>query len=256
MSETREIPLTRGKVTVVDSEDFARLNLRRWYAKGKNGHDYAVRAMQTNHKKLTIRMANEILGIPSGSIVDHANGDALDNRKSNLRPATKQQNNRNARFALGISGFRGVTIDKHGVLWVAQIKCDGRRICLGRFADKISAALAYDAAAREYHGEFAVLNFKDYCEASPSPALCMKPGIPHESPAPLVHSRTLNIEIERHKPNGRTAYGRLTGRITSSLLHSTSMRRATRAQLRVASSRLCETPGAVRSLKSVPRREI
>ncbi len=94
--------------------------------------------------------------------VDHANGDILDNRRSNLRAATRSENNSNRqKFSNGTpaSKYKGVQFT-HGK-WAASIQKDKERKWLGYFKHEDSAAKAYDIAAKELHGEFAVLNFPD-----------------------------------------------------------------------------------------------
>ena len=98
------------------------------------------------------------------ALTDHANGDGLDNRRSNIRPATRSQNgaNRQARRKFA-SIYTGVVrrTDCRVSPWRAQITVNGTSIKLGCFADEADAARAYDRAAREYHGEYARLNFPD-----------------------------------------------------------------------------------------------
>jgi hypothetical protein len=95
-----------------------------------------------------------------GLEVDHDNGNRLDNRRENLRPATKSQNMSNrGPFLNNKSGFKGVCWHKRRQKWIAQIHVSGKRTHLGYFDDPIAAARAYDAAALELHGAFARLNF-------------------------------------------------------------------------------------------------
>lgn len=94
--------------------------------------------------------------------VDHINGNKLDNRPSNLRAATFAQNSRNYKKPSGRnSKFRGVYKPNGSPSWVAAINCSEtkKKLHLGCFASEIDAALAYDAAACQKHGEFATLNF-------------------------------------------------------------------------------------------------
>lgn len=108
-----------------------------------------------------------ILGLAPGQVGDHRNGNGLDNRRENLRMATYSQNNQNARpSSKKASPFKGVSIrcNRFGGRykarpWAAEIHVDGRKIGLGSFPDEVSAAKAYDVAAREHFGEFAKLNF-------------------------------------------------------------------------------------------------
>lgn len=95
-------------------------------------------------------------------MVDHRNGDKLDNRTENLRPATIKENNRNKRAQRnGRSGFKGVAWDSTSGRWKAHIYADGKRYVLGYFEDPRDAARAYNEAAPQYHGEFARLNDLD-----------------------------------------------------------------------------------------------
>lgn len=96
--------------------------------------------------------------IPRGREVDHRNLNRLDNRRSNLRMATRQQNSANC-SRKSASRFRGVTWDKARGKWAAGVKIDYVRHNLGRFDNEEDAARAYDAAARVAFGEFARLNF-------------------------------------------------------------------------------------------------
>ena len=92
--------------------------------------------------------------------IDHKNGDGLLNTEENLRFSTHAQNLSNRGSQTGnASGHKGVGWFKRYSKWRAQIGVNGKMIHLGYFADKVEAALAYDAAALKYHGEFAVLNF-------------------------------------------------------------------------------------------------
>jgi HNH endonuclease len=91
---------------------------------------------------------------------DHVNGDGLDNRRENLRPATRAQNAANSRKAAGCSSaFKGVCLTRWG--WQAYIKVDGKRRHLGYFTGEIEAAKTYDAAAREAWGDYSRPNFPD-----------------------------------------------------------------------------------------------
>lgn len=97
-------------------------------------------------------------------IVDHINGDTLDNRRCNLRVCTAEQNSRNVKARAGTSRFKGVCLDVSG--WHAQIRQGCKTTHLGFFKTEEEAARAYDAAARSRHGDFASLNFPVPGEAS------------------------------------------------------------------------------------------
>lgn len=152
---SREIALTKGKVTIVDESDYDWLNQWKWY------YMTAGYAARTQNRKL-IYMHRLILGTPQGLITDHIDMDGLNNRRQNLRVCNKSQNgfNRNPRNEPNKSSkYKGVTWSKLINKWYARIY-DSRGICrnLGSFTTETEAALAYNEAALKYHGEFARLN--------------------------------------------------------------------------------------------------
>jgi len=106
-------------------------------------------------------MHKQIMRPPRGFFVDHKNRKGFDNRKANLRVATRSQNNCNRKREnrRDTSRYKGVYRDKRDNKWMVCISYNGIRIFLGRFDDEIEAAKAYDEVTRKYHGDFAVLNF-------------------------------------------------------------------------------------------------
>jgi len=157
----RRIYLDEGKWTILDLEDYYRYAGFKWCIGGENGNFYAIRGAIAGPDKIKIvRLHRLIMNAPDGVLVDHRNGDSLDNRRDNLRPATRTQNAYNARKRKNTSSrFIGIHRDKRTGRWKAQIRAQGKDIWLGRFDSEIDAARAYDAAAKKYHGEFARLNF-------------------------------------------------------------------------------------------------
>jgi len=160
----REIPLTQGKVALVDAEDFDFLNQWKWcVAKvGKCGHLYAVRCSpksENGKKKTTVRMHRVIMNAAPDILVDHKKHTTLDNRKQNLRTCTRKQNNSNSSSRKGsTSKYLGVSFDKNRKKWTVRVKIDGRVKSLGRFDEEREAAVVYNEAAKKHYGEFANLN--------------------------------------------------------------------------------------------------
>lgn len=168
MSDYKLIPLSRGRFAKVSPEDFKALSAVRWYC--QHGGGYAVRTKRnpggTKAGQRVIYMHRVILKAPPGVTVDHINGDPLDNRRSNLRLATKRQNLLNGqrqRSDQANSRFRGVVYYGRGRRkpWTARVKVGDKKVPLGYWPSEEEAARAYDAAALHYYGEFASPNFPD-----------------------------------------------------------------------------------------------
>ena len=159
----RKIYLSEGEWTIVEPEDYYRFRDFRWCVSGNGTSYYAVRNAKTGpFLTKTVSLHREIMNFPDGLIVDHRNGDSLDNRRENLRIATQSQNMQNRRKKANASSrFIGVCFKKRECLWVAQMKYKKERLWLGRFDNEIDAAKAYDTAAKKYYGEFAKLNFPE-----------------------------------------------------------------------------------------------
>ena len=156
----KEIKLSNNAKRVqVDEADFDILNGFDWKAtKDRRGVLYAT----TRIGKKRVSMHRMVMGFPE-LIVDHIDGDGLNNTRDNLRCVTQSQNMANSRrHHDGTSKYKGVTYDAQGKTknkWRAVICVNGKRHRLGRYATEKAAALAYDAAARKLNPEHAKLNF-------------------------------------------------------------------------------------------------
>lgn len=157
----KELPLNRGYVAIVDDDVFEWASRFKWtVTRGWNTH-YAVRRKKyPDGTKKSVRLHREITKARLGNRIDHINGDGLDNRRSNLRFATNQQNGRNARKQVRAtsSRFKGVSFSRVATKWEAYIKVDYKKRHIGLYLTEEEAAAAYDDAARELFGEFAALN--------------------------------------------------------------------------------------------------
>lgn len=164
----KTIPLSRGLVALVDDEDYdAVIRMGSWCATPSARTFYALRnARRPDGGPTTLRMHRFLTG---WQMVDHINGDGLDNRRSNLREATSAQNNANAQMNYNnTAGYKGVSRVKRSPNWRACIRISGKTRHLGMFPTAEDAARAYDAAARIVHGEFARLNFLADIQSAPT----------------------------------------------------------------------------------------
>jgi hypothetical protein len=154
------IPLTQGKVAIVDICDAERVSAYQWCALKSRHTWYAKTNWQKGDRTRTaIDLHRFVLEPPSGISVNHANGEGLDCRRSNLRFATRSQNGRSSkRRTDNTSGFKGASWDKINRNWRANIWLNGRGRFLGCFHSKEEAAAAYDRAAIQFFGEFARVN--------------------------------------------------------------------------------------------------
>lgn len=120
-----------------------------------NNKGYVVCGMSINGKKFTARLHRLIMGAQEGEIVDHVNGNRLDNRWQNLRIASAKENCRNRYVPVGMSRTKGVTVCSERNKWRAIIHVNGKNKFLGRFNTVQEAAKVYRKAELKYFKEYA-----------------------------------------------------------------------------------------------------
>jgi hypothetical protein len=159
-----QIPLTQGYVAIVDEID-ADLAQSNWHVSAQATTRYAVRNKRTPKGQRLEQMhriiLSRILGrrLKRGEYTDHINHDGFDNRRCNLRVASRSENGRNRRKpSQNTSGYKGVGWDKTYQCWTATLTVEGETIKLKNYATAEAAARAYNHLAKKYHGKFACLN--------------------------------------------------------------------------------------------------
>jgi hypothetical protein len=156
----REIPLTRGMVALVDDADYEALSHWSWSIHDNGRQMYAKRRSNVAGHDNVVKMHRQLMLPDPGQVVDHINGNGLDNRKANLRIASKSNNGANrSKTIVNTSGYKGVFWHAQTRKWLVKVKRGGRQHYVGIFSDPIDAALAYDARAIELFGEYARPNF-------------------------------------------------------------------------------------------------
>lgn len=166
---SRIIHLTQGQVAIVDAEDYEFLMQWTWFTNKKpdrtdsQGRPYAhaCTVIHVEGKPRKIAMHRLLMGLAHGDkrVVDHINGNPLDDRRCNLQVVSNQDNIRKSKMSkANSSGYRGVSWYKVRGLWEVRIRVNEKNLYLGRYECIEDAALAYNEAALLYYGDFAVLN--------------------------------------------------------------------------------------------------
>lgn len=156
----KKISLGHGKYAIVDDHNYAWLMTFKWHATTGSISYAGTNIRQPSGKFKSVKMHRLIVGALPNELVDHIDGNGHNNLIANLRKCNRQQNSFNSsKRRQNKSGYKGVSWNKAEKTWVAQIKVNNKNFRLGTFDNPLDAAKAYDAHAKELHGEFAKLNF-------------------------------------------------------------------------------------------------
>lgn len=157
MGNMVKIPLTQGKVAIIDENDYQLVSSKKWYFDSTGYPASNNRSSTTKCGWKPIRLHTFLLNPPNGMVVDHINRDKLDNRRSNLRIVTHSINHFNSKLLItNKSGINGVFYDKQRKKWTARIEINSKSIFLGRFLTIEEAANARKQAERKYLGSLAL----------------------------------------------------------------------------------------------------
>ncbi len=154
----KKIKLTKNKFSLVDDSDFDMLNKLKWHSYYDGYNWYALHTKRLPGNKFKSFQMHRLLLNPSSSkvIIDHKDGDGLNNQRSNLRLCTHSENMKNRRsMKISISGLKGVSWNKKSNKWEARIMSNRKNFYLGGFDSKIKAYDAYCKGCFKYHGKFA-----------------------------------------------------------------------------------------------------
>jgi len=160
---------TKDVYAKVDDEDYEYLSRLKWTSSHKGRNFYAIRRQYIDERKenglkkaTKISMHRVVMKVSDKNIlIDHIDGDGLNNQKSNLRIVDYKENRRNSKKAENASSkYKGVSWLKCRNRWKATIYINGKNKQIGLYKDEIKAAMAYDEFAKTHFGEHAWLNFK------------------------------------------------------------------------------------------------
>lgn len=157
---TKTIKIAKGYETIVDDDWYEKIPHTGERPRIRRGLIYVYRMYYIDGKAKAQSLHRIITNAKNGDIVDHINGDTLDNRNANLRIVTSSQSAANRKSFDGSSSkYKGVSWDKKSKAWRVQIQLNKKKIALGcSFKNEVDAAIAYNEAAKKYHREFAKLN--------------------------------------------------------------------------------------------------
>ena len=150
---TALVLLNRGSESMlVDHADLDAVLLVPWFVSTK-GHRSVLHSHRISGRKMTVILARLLMEAPAGTVVDHINGDGLDNRRSNLRITDRLGNARNRHGVNPRTNSRGVRFLPWSGRWQARIRANGKSLALGTAATKEGAQSIYNDGVKKYHGE-------------------------------------------------------------------------------------------------------
>jgi hypothetical protein len=150
----KKIPLGRGLYALVDDEDYEQLSKLNWHLhQSKNNDGYYASSNLKMHRLIT--------NAPPGTVVDHINGNKLDNRKKNLRLCTNAENQQNTKSRGGTSQYKGVHYNQKSGKWMGAFVFNSTRYYCGTYASEKECARAVDKKRKEVCDSFAVLNLPE-----------------------------------------------------------------------------------------------
>lgn len=152
---------------IVDDDCPNQVKLQKWTILIKKNIPYAIMGKWIKNKTIIMYLHRILINAKKGQVVDHINGNTLDNRLSNLRICTNAENIRNSKIPKNNkSGFKGVFFNKRlkSKPFSVKLRINGKNKHIGYYSTKKQAALAYNKAAKKYFGEFARLNVVNLTE--------------------------------------------------------------------------------------------
>lgn len=151
----KKITLPNNKYTLVDDEDFVILSQYKWHSFKNRNTFYCHRNIYLkNVKRSCVTLHRQIMGNPKNKIIDHIDGNGLNNLRSNLRIVTNSQNLFNrGKQNNNTSGLKRISWHKREKKWRADIGINGKQITLGYFKTKEEAYKVYIEACKKYHGK-------------------------------------------------------------------------------------------------------
>lgn len=140
---------------IIDIEDINKISSFKWTLSVKPKKNHVGKYVCTGRKP-KIYLHRLIVNAPKGFVVDHKDGNGLNNCKTNLKICTVSENGLNWFYSR--NSYRGVYFHKDSGKWVSELRHNNVRYCIGSFKNEKDAAIAYNNKSIELRGENAKLN--------------------------------------------------------------------------------------------------